>query len=339
MNVLVTGATGFVGSHLVRTLGQRGDRCRCLMRPTSDRAKLDGIPNLEFVEGDITEPDTLEGIAEGCQLVYHLSAEGHVSAISEEAFQRFVRVNVEGTRNLLEECARRRSIERFVHFSSTAAMGLVRKPEVDEGDEPQPRTPYQRSKLESERAALAFADDGRVPVLVLRPCMIYGVGGRGEFGKWVRLMRKGIFPRVGLGRNLTPLVHVYDVVQAALLAGESGRPGETYLVASARSFPLAEIRRLILDACGVRRPYWYVPTPLMYAGAWMLERLAALRGTAPVVTVRNIANTVYDRVFSIGKARSELGYEPNIRIEDGIPETVRWLLGEDAAAKGSGEGT
>jgi nucleoside-diphosphate-sugar epimerase len=282
---------------------------------------------VELVEGDITQPATLEGIADGCQVVYHLSAEGHVSAISDEAFQRFVRVNVEGTRNLLDECAKR-DIERFVHFSSTAAMGLIREPVVDETCEPQPVTPYQKSKLESERAAMACHEDGRVPVLVLRPCMIYGVGGTGEFAKWVRLMRRGVFPRVGLGRNLTPLVHVFDVVQAALLAGERGRPGETYLVTGPRSYPLAELRKLILAACGVRRPYWYVPTWFMYGSAWMLERLAGLTGKAPIVTTRNIANTVYDRVFSIEKARAELGYEPKIAVEDGIPETVRWLMGQ-----------
>jgi len=325
MNILVTGSTGFVGGHLVRALSEQGDRCRCLVRPTSDRSRLEKLPNVEFVEGDITQPETLEGIAEACDVVHHLSAEGHVSAISEEAFQRFVRVNVEGTRNLLDECAKR-SVERFVHFSSTAAMGLIREPVVDETCEPQPATPYQRSKLESETAALAYHADGRVPVLVLRPCMIYGVGGYGEFAKWMRLMRKGAFPRVGLGRNLTPLVHVLDVVQAALLAGERGVPGETYLVTGPRSYPLAELRKHILAACGVRRPYWYVPKWFMYAAAWALERLAGVTGKAPVVTTRNIANTVYDRVFSIEKARTQLGYEPKVTIEDAIPETVRWLL-------------
>jgi farnesol dehydrogenase len=143
-------------------------------------------------------------------------------------------------------------------------------------------------------------------------------------------MRRGLFPRVGLGANLTPLVHVRDVVQAALRAGERGRPGEVYLVASARSFALAELRRHILRALGVRRPYWYVPTPAMYLGAWCLERLAARRGRAPVVTVRNIANTVYDRVFSIDKARRELGYEPAVDVAEGIAETVKWLTAEEA---------
>lgn len=328
MKALVTGGTGFVGRRLVAALAGRGDAVRCLVRPTSNRSGLAELPGVEFVEGDLTRAESLAGVAEGVDVVFHLAAEGHVSAVSEEAYGRFVAVNVEGTRNLLRACAGA-GVKRFVHFSSTAAMGLIKKEVVDESDEPQPRTPYQRSKRESERAALAAGEETGVPVVVLRPCMIYGVGGRGEFHKFFRLMRRGLFPRVGLGQNLTPLVHVGDVVQAALAAGERGRPGETYLVASARSFPLAEIRRHILDACGVKRIYWYVPAPLMYAGAWLAERAARLTGKAPVVTVGNIANTVWDRVFRIAKAREELGYEPQVGLAEGIRETVEWFLAEE----------
>ncbi|MFP4057414.1 MAG: NAD-dependent epimerase/dehydratase family protein [Candidatus Brocadiia bacterium] len=335
MNALITGATGFIGHHLARTLGERGDCVRCLVRPTSDRSKLEGLAGVDFAVGDVAEPSSLEGVAEGCSVVFHLAAEGHVSAVSEEAYRRFAAVNVGGTRNLLEACAGS-GVRRFVHFSSTAAMGLIEKPLVNEDDEPQPRTPYQRSKLASEQVALDAARDGGVPATVLRPCMVYGVGGFGEFHKWCRLIHKGLFPRAGLGRNLTPIVHVLDVVQAALLAAKRGRPGEVYLVASARSVPLAELRRYVLEAYGVWRPYWYVPGPLMLLGAWLAEKLAAARGQAPVVTVQNIRNTLYDREFSIEKARRELGYEPSVGLREGIAETVQWFLRQE---KGGTEGS
>lgn len=321
----MTGATGFVGGYLARALAQRGDRLRCLVRPTSRRESLAGIEGIEFVAGDLLDPSTLKGVAEGIDIAFHLAAEGHVSAISRDAHRRFVAVNVEGTRNLLTEFAGA-GAKKVVHFSSTAAMGLIRKKLADETDAPQPQTPYQRSKLESEREALSFWREHRVPVVVLRPCMIYGAGTRaGEFAKMYRLMKKGLFPRVGLGRNLTPIVHVRDVVQAALKAADHGRPGETYLVASARSFELAELRRHVLSACGVRRPYWYVPAWAMYLGAWILQSAALLMRRAPVVSVRNIASTVWDREFSIDKARRELGYEPEVDIWMGIETMVRWL--------------
>ena len=151
-----------------------------------------------------------------------------------------------------------------------------------------------------------------------------------------RLMKKGLFPRVGLGRNLTPIVHVRDVVQAAVKAGDSGLPGETYLVASASSFPLVELRAHVLAACGLKRPYWYVPAWAMYLGAWFLQNVALVLGKAPVVSVRNVASTVYDREFSIDKARRDLGYEPEVDIGAGIEEMVRWLESEaDKAASGT----
>ena len=327
MKVLVTGATGFVGRYLVAELARRGDAVRCLVRPTSRREGLAELPGVEFFAGDVTDAASLAGLGEGVELAYHLCAEGHVSAVSEEAFRRFTKVNVEGTRNVLDACASA-GVPRVLHFSSTAAMGLIKKPRVDETDRPEPRTPYQKSKLASEEAALAFWREQGMAVSVLRPCMIYGVGGKGEFHRICRLVRRGLFPRVGLGKNLTPLVHVTDVVQAALKAGEHAGPGEVYLVASARSFPLAELRSIILEVYGVKRPYWYVPAWAMYAGAWCAELFARAFKRTPVVTVRNIASTVWDRRISIDKARRELGYEPTADIREGVRRTVEWFEAE-----------
>jgi len=103
MKTLMTGATGFVGGYLARSLAQRGDCLRCLVRSTSRRESLADIAGIEFVEGDLLDPSTLAGVADGIDLAFHLAAEGHVSAVSEEAHRRFVAVNVEGTRNLLGE--------------------------------------------------------------------------------------------------------------------------------------------------------------------------------------------------------------------------------------------
>ncbi len=119
--------------------------------------------------GDITAPETLAGVADGCDVVFHLAAEGHVSAQSEEAFRRFVAVNVDGTAALIRAAARPAACERFVHFSSTAAMGLIEKPLVDEDDEPQPVTPYQKSKRQSELTALETGRETGVPVVVRAP--------------------------------------------------------------------------------------------------------------------------------------------------------------------------
>lgn len=323
--VLITGATGFVGSRLVPALIERGVACHCVVRSPDRAQALPAHPLVTHVVADITRPETLDGIADGCDAVIHLAAEGHVSAQSEEAFRRFTAVNVTGTESLIRACAAAGTVTRFVHFSSTAAMGLIMKPLVSEADEPQPATPYQRSKRDSELRALAVGDETGVPVVVLRPCMIYGPGGTGEFHKMARLMRRGRFPKVGRGRNLTPLVHVEDVAQAAIRAAERGRAGATYLVASDRSPSLDELRGWIMEGWGEKAAYPYVPVWFMYAAAWVFEVVGSMTGRAPMATRRNIANTVFDREFSIEAARRDLGFEPSVDLRDGVVETVRWF--------------
>lgn len=324
MKILITGGTGFVGRYLVKELISQGNVCRLLIRRKSYTEWLFEKNQVELWYGDITSPDTLKGIAKDMDYVYHLAAVGHVSAISEEAYKNFIRVNVEGTKNLIIECSSF-DIKKFVHFSSTAAMGLIKKELVDESDAPQPVTPYQKSKLESEKMALNLGKKHEVPTVVIRPCMIYGINGKGEFLKMCRLMSRGLFPRVGFGKNLTPLVHVSDVVQGAIKAAEKGIPGEVYLFASEHSIELSQLRSIVMKALEKKAPYPYVPVWAMFFVAWCFEKIAGLTGKAPVVTRRNIASTVWDREFSIEKAKKDLGFNPQISFQDGIAETVGWF--------------
>ena len=324
LKILITGGTGFVGRYLVNELISRGNFCRLLIRRKSDTEWLFNKDQFELWPGDIIHPETLKGIAKGMDYVYHLAAVGHVSAISKDAYENFIRVNVGGTKNLIIECSGF-NIKKFVQFSSTAAMGLIKKELVDERDAPQPVTPYQKSKLESEKVALSLGRKHNVPAVVIRPCMIYGINGRGEFLKICRLMSRGLFPRVGFGRNLTPLVHVSDVVQGAIKAAEKGNPGEVYLLSSEHSIELSNLRSIVMKALGKKALYPYVPVWAMFFVAWCFENLARLTGKAPVVTRRNIASTVWDREFSIEKAKRDLGYNPQIGFQEGITETVGWF--------------
>jgi len=326
MKVLVTGGTGFIGRYLLRALCAAGHGCRVLARPGSDLAPLADLA-LEVVRGDVTDPASLRGIADGMDVVYHLAAAGHVSAQSSDAYARFRALNVEGTRHLIAAC-HGSGISRFIHFSSTAAVGTVRRPIIDETTPCQPQTPYQRSKHESEQVVLAAWQQDRFPAAILRPCMVYGPGGKGEFLKICRLMARGVFPRVGRGANLTPIVHVRDVAQAAVRAATRARPGEVYFVASAQSYPAATLRRHVLAALGVRRRYPYVPLWLALAGAHGLETVARWTGRTPPVTRQNIRSTVADRVFDISKAQRELGYQPAMPLDEGIRETIAWFRRE-----------
>ena len=120
--------------------------------------------------------------------VYHLAAAGHVAAVSKQAERSFFDLNVQGTKNLIKACGRN-DVRRFFHFSSTAAMGLIKRPIIDETVECNPQTPYQKSKYQSELIAFETGKEQGIEVIVFRPCMVYGPGGKGEFLMFCRLIK------------------------------------------------------------------------------------------------------------------------------------------------------
>lgn len=325
MKVLVTGATGFVGGHMVPALIEKGYDVECLVRSEDKAKQLKSKFKVETVIGDVTKPETLKGISDGIDYVVHLAAMGHVSAVTEEAFKQFTGINEGGTRNLIDEFRCSKSLKKFVHFSSTAAMGPIGLPILNEESVPNPVTPYQKSKQRSEQIIFDSFHEFGFPGVVVRPCMIYGVGGYGEFYKFCKLMKKGVFPKVGLGKNLTPLVHVDDVVSGAILAMEKGRDGQAYILASDSSIEMDELRRLIMKTIGKWAPYIYVPAPIALCGAKSVEVISTWLGKEPIVTYRNIKSTVVDRTFDITKAKQELGFNPRILFENGISTTIGWF--------------
>jgi len=323
MKILITGATGFIGKHLLQQLIEKGHFCRCLVRRSTDLDNLFYHPNVELFQGDVTKAETLKNIGNGIDVVYHLAAAGHVASVSEEDLKVFFELNVQGTKNIITACGQN-GVKRFIHFSSTAAIGLIRKPVIDESVPCNPQTPYQRSKYESELSALEEGKKNGMGVVVLRPCMVYGSGGKGEFLKICRLIKKGIFPRVGLGKNLTPIVHVQDVVQAAVKALQARKSGEVYLIASEFSPPLADLHNYITESLNIKRIYFYVPFWVAYLIACLLEKKAAINEKTPIVSRKNIISITTGRTFDISRAKKELRYNPSIRLAKGIKETVGW---------------
>ncbi len=321
--VFMTGAPGFIGRYTVDILLKKGYALRCLVRESSDVAFLKDKNDVQLVYGDITKPETLKNQTDGCAYVLHLAAEGHVSAMSEEAFQRFVAINEGGTHNMIEACKTNDALKKFVHFSSTAAMGPIGDPILNEESQPVPVTPYQKSKYKSEQVVMAAAHNG-FPGLIARPCMVYGVGGTGAFHTYYRLMTRGKFPRVGKGENLTPMVYVSDVAAGGVAAMERGRPGEVYLLTGAQSYPIDDVRNAIVKYAGVAAKYPHVPKGLALAGVKLLEKFYTMRGKDPIATYENIKSSTTDRTFDITKAITELGYEPKVGLEEGAKLTVEW---------------
>ena len=328
MKVLITGATGFIGTHLTREICRQGHICRCLVRDIDRTGRFADHPGrVEIFRSNLADRESLRGVAQGIDVVYHLAAEGDVWSWGQSSKEKHFATNVEGTENLLGECLQA-SIRRFVHFSSTAAMGYCRDDVLEENDPCEPLTSYGKSKLAGEKVVLSYWRDHRVPAVILRPCAVYGPGGTGAFLKITRLAKKGIWFRIGREKNFFPLIHVRDVVRAALLAGEKGVPGEIYLIAPRESLDLGDLRRLILEKLGIKRPYISVPASLARTAAWLMEQTAKISRSDPWIARKELRTIFRPRVYDIGRSRTTLGFDPAVSIEDAVQETLAWFRRE-----------
>ena len=321
MKYLITGATGFIGPHLVKKLVSEGHTCRCLVRTVSNAEPLKAS-GVELVEGDITRAESLKGIAEGMDRVLHMATLGHMSnyTVIESMFQS---INVDGALNVMKE-ALRAGVSKVVHCSTVAAMGICADLPADETSECSPHHPYGRSKLKAEQAIKKLVSEKGLPAVIVRFSMVYGHGDPRDILKLIRLAKKGLFPKIGSRTQLTPLIHVEDAVQGLLLAGGKGRVGETYLITNRESIPFDDLRKIFAKALGVSRLPLYLPEWLALSAASAIEKSFTLAGKSPPVSRKNIESTLADRVFSIGKAQKELGFDPQVDPVEGLKETVRW---------------
>jgi len=318
---LITGATGFIGPHLVKNLVKAGHACRCLVREGSEIDVLQRL-GAELVVGDITRAASLEGIAAGMDRVLHLATLGHMSnfAVTDSMFEA---INVQGAINVMQE-ALKSGVQRVVHCSTVAAMGICADVPATETSPCNPHHPYGRSKLKAEQKILSLIEDQNLPAVIVRFSMVYGPGDPRDILKLARLTQKGIFPKVGSKPKLTPLIHVDDAVTGLLLAAEKGRIGEIYLLTNRNSIPFDDLRKIFQKSLGIKRLPLYVPEWAALALASLLEKTFLILGKVPPVSRKNIESTLADRVFSIEKAQRELGFDPKVDPEEGLEETVAW---------------
>lgn len=318
---VVTGATGFTGSHLVRRLVRDGRDVVATTRPTSDARALkeQGVRCLDVDLRDESDVREALGSVGPIDEVYHLAA----------AFRRqhadlteFRKVNVDGARHVLSAAADA-GARRIVHCSTVGVQGEIDDPPATEEYRAKPGDVYQATKLEGEEVALELADAG-APVSVVRPVGIYGPGDR-RFLKLFRPIARGRMVMIGDGETLYHLTYVEDVVQGLVLAGS--RPeavGEVFTIAGARYTTLDELFELIAEAVGVPPPRWRVPYAPVHAASVVCDRICRLAGLDPPLYPRRVEFFAKDRAFDITKARGRLGYEPEVDLREGLAATARW---------------
>ncbi|HUH12892.1 MAG TPA: NAD-dependent epimerase/dehydratase family protein [Longimicrobiales bacterium] len=313
----MTGATGFVGSHLVEALRPRVHSLRAVVRPTSDVRLLEAA-GAERVVADLCDTAALTEALAGVDVVVHLAAA--TRARDAEAYRR---VNVEGTRAIvtaaLEAAPRPR---RFVYVSSMAAAGPSTARAVRADDTPRPLTTYGQTKLGGEAVALAAAP--RLEVLVLRPPAVYGPRDR-DLLPFFRLATRGILPVAGDPGRKLQLIHVRDLAQAIVRAVEAPDARGIYHVADPRAYTWGEVSSLIARAVGRRGRSVPVPAGLLRAAALVSEGLAALRGRASIFNREKVVELLAPGwECDPGRAAEELGFETDIGLERGLAETAAW---------------
>ncbi len=314
---LVTGATGFIGWHIARKLLERGERVRALARATSTVRELD----VEVVQGDLRDPDSLARAAQGCSVVFHVAADYRLWAKDDrELFQS----NVEGTRNLLA-AAKDAGVERVVYTSTVGcigipANGLGREDVEIHGKEM--TGAYKRSKFEAERVALSFAASG-LPIVIVNPTAPVGDH---DFkptptGKIIVDYLKGAMPAfVDTGLNL---VDVSDTADGHLLALEHGKPGERYIL-GCENLTLQQILARLAAVTGGSAPRWRIPHAVAFAAGVASTGWANLTGHEPRVPLDAVRMARKKVFVSIDKAKRELGFAP-VPVDGALRRAVDWF--------------
>jgi nucleoside-diphosphate-sugar epimerase len=318
MKCLVTGATGFTGGHLARTLVQQGHVVSALVRPGSDTQELLRA-GVEIFEGQLTRRDDVIAAAAGCERIYHIAAVFRTAGHPDSYYRS---VNIGGTLNVLE-AAKRADCERVIHCSTGGVHGHVEDPPADETYRFKPDDIYQVTKLEAEREVQAAIRRGQ-PATIFRPAGIYGEGDL-RFLKLFRSIQKRRFVMLGSGRIRLHLVHVDDLVQGILLCGS--RPealGQVFLLAGPEAPTLNELVEIIADAMHVPRPRLHVPVWPVYGAAWLCELVCVPLGIDPPLHRRRVGFFTHHREFDISKARRLLGFNPRVQVHEGIQRTALW---------------
>lgn len=314
--ILITGASGFTGSHLARKMKEAGYQVRALVRPGRDASFLEKI-GAEIVRGDVTQKETLVPAVQGVETVYHLAAVYRQEGIPKKVFWE---VNVEGTRNLLE-VSREAKVKRFVHCSTVGVQGEIKNPPATEEAPYNPGDHYQTSKMEGEKVALSYFREGRLPGVVFRPVGIYGPGDL----RFLKLFRNVKKPMIGSGKVLYHLTYIDDLVEGIRLVGETpGIEGEIFTLAGPRYTTLNELYTILAEILGTRPSRIHLPVwPFLVLGT-LCEWICTPFRIQPPIYRRRLDFFLKDRAFDISKAKNRLGYSPKVDLKEGLTKTALW---------------
>jgi nucleoside-diphosphate-sugar epimerase len=337
MQTLVTGATGFLGSHIADRLIERGDSVRALVRPTSDTSHLESH-SVELAVGDITEPDSLQAAFAGVEVVYHAAA----NVSDWGPWSDFKRITVDGTRNVLRAAAKA-GVKRFLHVSSDNVyrFGDLAKG-VDESSRLEtyfgPLDYYRRAKTAAEKIARRAHDRGRVPVTIVRPGLILGERDRAMLPGLIAFLKSSAAAYMGNARNQLPCVYAGDVADLCVRAATTAEAlGETYNAVNEEYVTQRDFFDAAAEIAGIKAPRRSIPLRVLYAIAAAMEAAARIRGWShrPDLTRLAVNLMGLDYIEDNSKARSELGWRAEVGMKEAVSRSVEWASERKRESVGS----
>jgi UDP-glucose 4-epimerase len=322
IRVLVTGASGFLGEHLVKELHGEGYVVRALVRERSHTVSFPA--DVEVVVGDLRDARAMLAATAGCAGVVHLGGKAHVIDEQLSDATDYRGINVVGTRNVLEG-AKASGVSRVVFASTVKVFGETTAGCVDESQPPRPETPYAQSKWEAEQLVRDFATPSRFTSVSLRLPMVYGPTQKGNLFRMIAAIDQGRFPALPPVKNSRSMLHVGNFVQAAKLTLTHPRVEQpAYVVTDEQPYAISTIYDVLRAGLGKAVPQWRVPL-------WMLKMAAASGDMIQTVTGRSVpvSSLMLEKLigsawYSAEAIRRDLGYRPPFTFHDAVPDMIRF---------------
>ena len=318
---LVTGASGFTGSYMVKNLLAHGYQVKAMVRANSKTRELENLP-VKIVNADLTNPAQIDEAVRGSDIVFHIAA---MYRAANEPDQVYRDVNVVGTQYIFDAVLEHK-VGRVVYCSTVGVHGHVDHPPADENAPFKPGDIYQRTKVEAEELAMQYYRDHQLPVTIVRPTGIYGPGDL-RMLKMYRMVQKGRFLMLGNKDPYYHLTHVTDIVEGFRLAGEHpGAAGQSYIIAGDSYFTLRQFAEAIAEALHVNLKIIRLPLWPVYTAGFLCEKICIPLRVQPPIFRRRVDIYLKDRAFDCSKAVRELGYAPAVDPKTGIRETAEWYI-------------
>ncbi len=313
MKILVTGATGFIGKHLVKELVGKGHKVMCLVRKTSRKKDINYLKKLEveLFNGELTDKNSLKGICKGIDIIYHLTGVLGSFNFSEKLM---FDINVKGTENILNE-SREDKVKKFIFCSSAGVLGPIVS-----GNELSPYNPsnfYEETKIEAEKLVLR----SKLNYIIIRPEFVYGPMDNHVLPLFKAIKNKRFFI-IGDGNSLLHPTHIDDLTQAFVKCLDPKIKNKVYIIAGENAIKVKVLYKLIAKKLNVKTNKILIPIPIVNILAFIFENSAKVFKFNPLITKSRIRFFTENKSFNTSKAKKEIGYNP-IKLEKGIEKTIK----------------